>query len=286
MPKVSVIITNYNHEKYLEKRIETVLAQTFTDYNVSIYDDCSTDNSREIIERYRDHPKVVSINYNRENSGSLYRQFEKAVNEATGEWIWKAESDDWAEPTLLEKLMALIEQYGSVGIAFCGSHWVDDKGLEGDDLSLYNEPFFRTGAEEIRKKLAMQCSIQNGSAAIVKTSLAKKAVIGISQYKACGDWIFYERVLYGSNIAFTAEKLNYFRWYHDNISNSARQDGTWIYEGIDVIKSIDLKKVKFSAGEFYRVIKWWLWLVSRSQIPDKRKMYRIIANIVLKYLIR
>jgi hypothetical protein len=151
---------------------------------------------------------------------------------------------------------------------------------------LYNEPFFRTGAEEIRKKLAMQCSIQNGSAAIVKTSLAKKAVIGISQYKACGDWIFYERVLYGSNIAFTAEKLNYFRWYHDNISNSARQDGTWIYEGIDVIKSIDLKKVKFSAGEFYRVIKWWLWLVSRSQIPDKRKMYRIIANIVLKYLIR
>jgi glycosyltransferase involved in cell wall biosynthesis len=286
MPKVSVIITNYNHEKYLEKRIETVLAQTFTDYNVSIYDDCSTDNSREIIERYRDHPKVVSINYNRENSGSLYRQFEKAVNEATGEWIWKAESDDWAEPTLLEKLMALIEQYGSVGIAFCGSHWVDDNGLEGDDLSLYNEPFFRTGAEEIRKKLAMQCSIQNGSAAIVKTSLAKKAVIGISQYKACGDWIFYERVLYGSNIAFTAEKLNYFRWYHDNISNSARQDGTWIYEGIDVIKSIDLKKVKFSAGEFYRVIKWWLWLVSRSQIPDKRKMYRIIANIVLKYLIR
>jgi len=286
MAKVSVIITNYNHEKYLGQRIESVLAQTFADYDVAIYDDCSTDNSRGIIERYRNHPKVVSVSYNEENSGSLYKQFEWAVNEASGEWIWKAESDDYAEPELLEKLVALAEQHKNIGIAFCGSRWVDDKGVEGEDLSLYSESFFRSGAEEIRQKMAMQCSIQNASAAIVRTNLAKAAIKGISQYKACGDWIFYERILYHSDIIFTAEKLNYFRWYHANTSNSAMRDGTWLYEGIDVIRKIDFKAVKFTVREFYKVIKWWLWMAARSNITDKKRLYKIIVGVVFKYFYR
>lgn len=284
MPAVSVIITSYNHERYLEKRIKSVLAQTFEDYTIAIYDDCSTDNSREIIERYRHHPKVIGINYNDENSGSLYKQFEKAVDEAIGEWIWKAESDDYASPMLLQTLVELAERHTNVGIAFCGSYWVDEYGEEGEDLSLYHEAFFRSGVEEIRQKLAMQCSVQNASAAILRTDIAKKAVKGISHYKACGDWVFYERMLYESNIVYTPEKLNYFRWYHDNVSNKAKNDGTWIVEGIDVIRNIDYHKAKFTISEFYRVIKWWRWVIAQSDIKNKAQMYRILGGVVLKYL--
>lgn len=284
MEKVSVIITNYNHEKYLEKRIESVLAQTFEDYTIAIYDDCSTDDSRNIIERYRGHPKVVSINYNDRNSGSLYLQFERAVSEAAGEWIWKAESDDYAKPEFLRTLLPLAESHENVGIAFCGSYWVDDSGAEGADLSLYNTPFFRTGGEEIRQKLVMQCSVQNASAAILRTDIAKAVIRGIGRYSACGDWVFYERMLCNSNIVFTPEKLNYFRWYHNNVSNTAMEDGTWITEGIDVLRNVDHNKVEFSYAEYFKAIKWWLWLVRRSPVKTKWKLYGIITYAAIKFI--
>ena len=58
MSKVSVIIPNYNHAKYLKQRIDSVLNQTYQDFDVIILDDSSTDESKTIIEQYRDHPKV------------------------------------------------------------------------------------------------------------------------------------------------------------------------------------------------------------------------------------
>lgn len=70
MPKVSVIIPNYNHSSYLKERIDSILNQTFQNFEVIILDDCSTDNSKEIIELYRDHTKVSHIVYNEKNSGS------------------------------------------------------------------------------------------------------------------------------------------------------------------------------------------------------------------------
>src|SRR5258706_9778611 len=119
MPKVSVIIPNYNHAPFLKQRIDSVLNQTYLDLEVIILDDRSTDNSGGIIESYRGHPKVVSIVYNEANSGSPFGQWKKGVRLVNGKYIWIAESDDWAEPDLLDKLIALAEGNDNIGIAFC-----------------------------------------------------------------------------------------------------------------------------------------------------------------------
>ena len=74
MPTVSVIVPNYCHAPYLEQRIESILQQTFQDFELILLDDCSTDGSREILERYRNHPKVSGIFYNERNSGSPFKQ--------------------------------------------------------------------------------------------------------------------------------------------------------------------------------------------------------------------
>ena len=101
-PLVSVIIPSYNHEKFLKERIDSVLNQTFQDFELIILDDLSPDNSREIIESYRAHPKVSQIIYNEKNSGSTFFQWNKAVlSLAKGEFIWIAESDDVADPKFL-----------------------------------------------------------------------------------------------------------------------------------------------------------------------------------------
>lgn len=109
-PKVSVIIPNFNHEKYLDERIQSVLNQTYTDFEVIILDDVSKDNSKEVIEKYRSNPHVSNIVYNTENSGSTFKQWAKGFNLAKGGLIWIAESDDSCSPKLLEKLVNEFEK--------------------------------------------------------------------------------------------------------------------------------------------------------------------------------
>ena len=102
---VTVIIPNFNHARFLDERIRSVLNQTYQDFEVMILDDCSTDNSLEVINRYKNHPKVTQIVVNEQNSGSPFKQWQKGISMAKGELIWIAESDDSCEPTFLETLV-------------------------------------------------------------------------------------------------------------------------------------------------------------------------------------
>src|ERR1700749_2948806 len=122
---VSVIIPNYNHAQYLKQRIESVLGQTYTDFELIILDDCSTDNSREIIEAYRDHDKVSHLVFNKTNSGSTFNQWQKGIELAKGKYIWIAESDDWCEPTLLVTLVTALEDNESCVLAYVQSYVVN-----------------------------------------------------------------------------------------------------------------------------------------------------------------
>ena len=71
-PLVSVVVPSYNHEKFLKERLDSILNQTFQDFELIILDDLSPDNSREIIETYRAHPKVSKIVYNEKTQGLLF----------------------------------------------------------------------------------------------------------------------------------------------------------------------------------------------------------------------
>src|SRR5215472_4105163 len=108
MPKVSVIIPNYNHARYLQQRIDTVLGQTFQDFEVILLDDCSTDESRSIISEYAKDPRVRT-EFNEVNSGSTFKQWNKGVRLARGEYVWIAESDDYADKRFLEKLVYRLD---------------------------------------------------------------------------------------------------------------------------------------------------------------------------------
>ena len=91
MPKVSVIIPNYNHAQFLEQRVESVLNQTFQDFEIIFLDDASTDNSKEVFSKYSNHPKISHVIFNETNSGSPFKQWNKGFGLSTGEYIWIAE---------------------------------------------------------------------------------------------------------------------------------------------------------------------------------------------------
>ncbi|MEO6149227.1 MAG: glycosyltransferase family 2 protein [Mucilaginibacter sp.] len=283
MPEVSVIIPNYNHAQYLEQRIDSVLAQIYPDFEVIILDDNSTDNSHGVIAGYKYDKHISKIIYNDTNSGSPFSQWEKGIAEAKGKWIWIAESDDYASPVFLETLLALAAENPDAGIVFSGSHWVDDKGEAGADLSVHKQSFYRPGTEEIRKFLSWQCTIQNASSAIIRRDLAADAIKGLSAYRACGDWIFYTRILQRAGLAHTSEKLNYFRWYHNNISNTAKDNGAWLTEGIQVLDNIDTRKVRFTLLEFIKMAKFWGRFIRRTA-GNHKKERDILMRLVRRYL--
>lgn len=126
---VSVIIPNYNHASFLQQRIDTVLAQTYSDFEVILLDDCSTDDSRQVIEQYRHHPKVSGIIYNETNSGNTFQQWEKGIALAKGEWIWIAESDDYADPGFLATLIHNAAKGEAIVLSYCQSNEVDENNI-------------------------------------------------------------------------------------------------------------------------------------------------------------
>jgi glycosyltransferase involved in cell wall biosynthesis len=132
MPEVTVITPNYNHARYLPRRLESILGQTFQDFELIILDNASTDNSREVIEWYAKDPRVKTI-FNAANNGSTFRQWSLGLGHARGEYVWFAESDDYAAPTLLETLVDRLDRHPNVGLAYCQS-WVVDE----DANLLYN----------------------------------------------------------------------------------------------------------------------------------------------------
>src|ERR1700754_4049695 len=92
-PRVSVIVPNYNHERFLQRRLDTIFSQHYQEFEVIILDDRSGDGSLDILRKYSHHPKVSHNIYNAENSGSTFVQWRKGLQLAKGEFVWIAESD-------------------------------------------------------------------------------------------------------------------------------------------------------------------------------------------------
>ena len=125
VPLVSVYLVNHNYGRYIRQAIESVLAQTLEDYELIIIDDGSTDDSRQIIEEYVNHPKVSTIF--QQNKG-LNITNNIALRAASGKYILRLDADDYFDPHALEVLSSYLELRPNVGMVFPDYYHVDEKG--------------------------------------------------------------------------------------------------------------------------------------------------------------
>lgn len=109
--KVSIIMPNYNCGKFLEETVNSVVNQTYQNWELLIVDDCSTDNSVEVIRNICEHDDRIKLFVNEENSGAAASR-NLAMREATGKWIAFLDSDDLWLPEKLEKQLAFMEENG------------------------------------------------------------------------------------------------------------------------------------------------------------------------------
>ncbi|HEX8333283.1 MAG TPA: glycosyltransferase [Segetibacter sp.] len=219
-PLVSVIIPNYNHATFLRQRIDSILNQTWTDFELIILDDYSTDNSRDIIEFYRNHPKVKHIIYNENNSGSPFKQWQKGLELAVAPYIWIAESDDYSDKSFLNCLMQPFLTEPDLVLSYCQSMVVDENGtLNGlsiwadeIDRRKWKHDYIEKTAVELDNYLSFRNTIVNASAVVFKKPLNGDILQESTEMKMLGDWLFWRKLLsQEGKIAFFSSPLNFFR---------------------------------------------------------------------------
>jgi len=221
LTKVSVILTSYNHAKYLPASIESVLNQTFQDFELIIVDDASTDESWSIIQRYTD-PRIQTC----QNSSNEYTVYgiNKAISErASGEYIAIHHSDDMWDPSKLEKQIAYLDHHPEVGAVFTGLTPVNEAGGSFTDRSRFNFGLFDQPNRSRYEWLYY--FFRYGNALCHPSVLIRKIC-----YQECGlykngmvqlpDFDMWVRLCLKFEIHVMAEKLVLFR-VRENMANSS-----------------------------------------------------------------
>jgi GT2 family glycosyltransferase len=291
MPKVSVIVPNYNHAKFLEQRIQSILDQTFQDFDLTYLDDASSDDSNAVFAKFDCQPRIKAI-YNDRNSGSPFKQWNKGVRATSGEYIWIAESDDVADPHLLETLVQLLDRNPNVGLAYCQSRQIDRNNLVllptlrhwAEDLSesRWSHDFVANGIAECQQHLLFNNNIPNASAVLIRRSVYEEIGGAEESMFFAGDWMTWMRILLKSDIAFSAQILNSFRTHNSSVSSQSFFSETGIYEHLlilDVIQdSIEIPASRLLELQKQSICKW-IDLTFKSEnmisLQSHLKFYRL-----------
>lgn len=142
---ISIIIPIYNVEKYLNKCIDSILNQTYSDLEIILVDDGSTDKSSEICEYYKEIDNRIRVIHKK--NGGLSEARNVGIDIAKGEYIAFLDSDDWADENLYKRLYQLSQKYSS-DISMCSFKWVQN---EKEVLNKIDEEIVYSNLEALNK---------------------------------------------------------------------------------------------------------------------------------------
>ena len=286
--KVSVIVPNYNHSKYLRQRIDSILNQTCRDFELLILDDFSNDDSRSIIDDYVSRFPGIMHFYNRSNSGSPFIQWDQGVKRAKGEFIWISESDDFAEPVFLERSLAVLESNRNIGLVYCDSKVTDEQNkteylISGYKVKLYGERwagnYFNEGLNELSEYLCLSNTINNVSGVLFRKSKYIEAGLADYSMNYCGDWFLYVRMMMISDVAYLADPLNTIRIHSGSTCHQYFVKSTYFLEVLRVYR-FTAKSINLSLKKKYAMARILLGIIARKilngNIPEFRSALKII----------
>lgn len=274
MALVSVIVPNYNHAPFLKRRLDSIFNQTFQDFEVIILDDCSTDNSKEIIEEYRSRPQISHIVYNDINSGSPFKQWAKGFNLARGEYIWIAESDDWADLIFLEETVQRIKA-NNVNLVFTNSFIITPE-KKIIDIDIQEDRLFN-GIWLLRNKMMFQNFILNASAVLFKKEVLKFIPQTYQSFKSSGDWLFWIEFCLIGDIFFCAKILNYNNRHGKNTTaqwGKRMSSGDASIEGSKIFHYLKEKKIIPFFHRHAIVLSHLEWIDENKENFDSRTIYK------------
>jgi glycosyltransferase involved in cell wall biosynthesis len=288
IPKVSIIVPNFNHARYLPERLQSIYGQTYANVEVILLDDCSSDESVAILHDYaKRYPGKTTCCFNEANSGGVFNQWKKGLELATGELVWIAESDDYCSANLLEELVRCF-QNPAVMLAFTRTEfvrgtppikeWAWDEYLLDLGLGVWDRPFIKSAHAMVKSGWAVKNIIPNVSGAVFRHP-GEIALFNDSQWlklQLCGDWVFYLSIIRGGLVAYNPGATNYYRQHSLNTSVTAQSKDLYYQEheitALYLAKLFRLDRSDFEMQERH-LYRHWCSNRGESQLGEFRRLY-------------
>ncbi|RNF39517.1 glycosyltransferase family 2 protein [Planococcus salinus] len=221
--KTSIIIPTYNRAELLKKAVVSLLSQTHQNIEIIIVDDCSTDNTSEVVSRMTD-PRILYIKHQTNKGGASARN--TGIAHATGEYVGFLDSDDQWLPEKLEKQLQVFRRDPEIGVVYTGLRVTSESGVLREMI-----PVFR--GKILSKLLQFNC-IDTTSSIIVKKELLDKIGGFDAAFPSCQDWDLYLRLAQITRFDFVQEPLVlFFQHSGERITSNKKavqQGHIFIYE--------------------------------------------------------
>ncbi len=233
---VSAVVPNYNYADFLLERLYSILYQTYKIDELIILDDCSTDESRamidEIVEKLKPYISIRKI-YNDTNSGIAFKQWQKGFNLAKGDYVWIAEADDYCDKRMVKKLVKCIKKDKNISIAYVDTAFIDKQGkiflksirpeIDIRKTKHWNHSYITSGENELQNYTFLNCTIANVSSTLIKKGNYDAFFEKSVQYRQSGDWVLYANLMKLGDIAYINKPYNYYRVHGNNITSTMKK---------------------------------------------------------------
>jgi glycosyltransferase involved in cell wall biosynthesis len=263
-PKVTVLMSVYNGEKYLQEAIDSILGQTFKDFEFLIINDGSTDNTAEILESYN-NPRIKIIN-NEKNIG-LTKSLNKGLKLARGEYIARQDADDISLSTRFKEELKFFEKNSNVALVGTDYFLINEK----DEIIHTVNCFIENS--KLKEKLLEGNQFGHGSI-MFKKECVEKVGMYREEFKFAQDFDFTLRISEEFDVANIPKSLYKWRINIDSVSvkKKSLQDKYALlaiemakerrHSGKDKLQSLNKKEIDKFLDE----------LISNTKIQDKRKI--------------
>lgn len=217
-PRVSICLPNLNTRPFLEERMATILAQSFSDWELIISDNFSDDGSWEYLQQFKDDPRISLFQAPRRG---MYANWNECLRRATGEYCYIATSDDTMTPDCLAKLVAPLDRFPQIHLAVCDFQEINEKSQAVDSIPRASRAFLgewmnvssiRCGKTEFLLHAGFGSTIWvTMTAVLFRRSLLDRIGTFRTDFGSKADEAWTLRASLASDIAYVPEKLATWR---------------------------------------------------------------------------
>lgn len=240
--KISIITASYNYENYIKETIQSVLSQTYNDWEMIIVDDCSTDNSVNVIKSYND--ERIKLFVNEKNLG-LKETLKRGIKEATSDWIVFLESDDVLSPDYLAKKVEIAQKYNDINLIFNDCEFFGDEervkafehALKKTRSLLQNQSYPKKMLYDFYQsnKIFTFSSVMTKRSDLLKVNFNAKLDYLI-------DWHLWIQLSSLGKFYYLSEKLTKWRLHNNSYINSSTQKSPVDLQAASYIEVFKSKK--------------------------------------------
>lgn len=264
MPKFSIIVPIYNTEKYLHSCIDSILAQTFNDFELLLIDDGSTDSSSYICDEYAIRDCRVRV-FHKDNGGVSFAR-NVGLKNAVGEYLAFVDSDDCVSVNWLTTYASMIQQYNYPDICFqefkyvrTSRDFIESGNTKKNEISVYEEHFITFFENHEWELLTATCS-----KIIKKKLVSENNIFFEEQLSNCEDFLFfYDILLYAEKIVYSPLVGYFYRVVPNSLSRS-------------------IKPVEFQENLIFNVINH---ISNKKLTAGRRMLLELFINRHLKYCV-